>query len=164
MTHRLRPPSISLMLAHPAHLLALGFGTGLSPIAPGTFGTLAAVPLYFLLAEWMDPAWILALCVILFLVGIWACDRTGHALGVADHGAINWDEIVAFLAVLVFVPPGWAWQLGAFAVFRAFDIAKPPPIRYFERTIKGGYGVMFDDLIAAFYTLLVLAVARQWLG
>ena len=152
------------MLAHPAHLLALGFGTGLSPIAPGTFGTLVAIPLYFLLAEWMDPAWILALCVILFLVGIWACDRTGHALGVADHGAINWDEIVAFLAVLVFVPPGWAWQLGAFVVFRAFDIAKPPPIRYFERTIKGGYGVMFDDLIAAFYTLLVLAVARQLIG
>ena len=87
-------------------------------------------------------------------------DATGRALGVADHGAMVWDEVVAFALVLVFTPDGWLWQAGAFLLFRLFDILKPPPIHYFDRRLKSGFGVMFDDLLAAFYTLLVLALIK----
>ena len=87
--------------------------------------------------------------------------QTGRALGVPDHGAIVWDEIVAFMLVLFFTPPGYVWQACAFLLFRLFDILKPPPIRYFDRKLKNGFGVMFDDMLAAFYTLLALAVARM---
>ncbi len=96
-----------------------------------------------------------------FVLGVWACGRTGRDLGVPDHGAMNWDEVVAFLAVLLFAPAGGWWTLGAFAAFRFFDMAKPPPIRRVERALAGGLGVMADDAIAAFYTLLVLAVAQR---
>ena len=89
-----------------------------------------------------------------------ACGATGRALGVADHGAMVWDEVVAFALVLVFTPDGWLWQAGAFLLFRLFDILKPPPIHYFDRRLKSGFGVMFDDLLAAFYTLLVLALIK----
>ena len=95
---------------------------------------------------------------------MWACGKTGRALGVADDGAMVWDEIVAFMLVLVFTPALWQWQAGAFALFRLFDIVKPPPIRYFDRRLKNGFGVMFDDVLAAFYTLLVLAAARIVMG
>jgi phosphatidylglycerophosphatase A len=96
----------------------------------------------------------------LFALGVWACDVTGRALGDADHGAMVWDETVAFLLVLFFTPVYSYWQAFAFLLFRLFDIAKPQPIRYYERTVKGGLGVMIDDIVAAFYTLLVLAAAR----
>ncbi len=92
---------------------------------------------------------------------IWACGRTGRDLGVSDHGSMNWDEVVAFLLVLLLTPEGLGWQLSAFVLFRFFDVVKPPPIDYFDRTLKGGFGVMFDDLLAAFYALLAMAVARQ---
>lgn len=154
-------PSAAFLLSHPAHFIALGFGTGLAPFAPGTIGTLLAFPLYALLARWLSPVGVLALLPGLFAVGVWACGRTGRALGVADHSSMNWDEIVAFLLVLVFTPPGLVWQAAAFGAFRFFDILKPPPIRYIDRTVKGGFGVMVDDLLAAFYALLVLAAARM---
>jgi phosphatidylglycerophosphatase A len=157
-------PTVALLLAHPAHFIALGFGTGLAPVGPGTVGTLLAIPLYSVLARWLGPIGVLGLVPALFALGAWACGRTGRALGAADHPGMNWDEIVAFLLVLVFVPPGLAWQAAAFFAFRLFDIAKPPPIRYFDRTLKGGFGVMFDDLLAAFYTLLALAVAKMLAG
>jgi len=95
-----------------------------------------------------------------FALGIWACARTGESLGVADPGAIVWDEVVAFMLVLFFTPAGYLWQGAAFLLFRFFDIVKPPPIRYFDRRLKSGFGVMFDDLLAAFYTLLVLALIK----
>jgi phosphatidylglycerophosphatase A len=101
---------------------------------------------------------------VLFLLGIWACEVTGRHLGVADHGAMVWDEIAAFLAVLAVVPGEPAWQAAAFILFRLFDIAKPPPIRYFERRYRGGFGVMFDDLLAAGYTALVLAAFKRALA
>ncbi len=157
-------PSAAFLLSHPAHFIALGFGTGLSPAAPGTIGTLLAFPVYVVLERWLDPAGILALLPALFALGVWACGRTGRALGAADHSGMNWDEIVAFLLVLVFTPPGPAWQAAAFFAFRLFDIAKPPPIRYVDRTVKGGFGVMLDDLLAALYTLILLAVAKLVLG
>ena len=95
------------------------------------------------------------------MIGVWACGVTGRDLGVADHGSMVWDEVVAFLLVLAIVPRELAWQAAAFVVFRAFDIAKPPPIRQLERRYGGGFGVMFDDLLAAGYTLLVLAAAQR---
>jgi phosphatidylglycerophosphatase A len=100
----------------------------------------------------------------LFALGIWACALTGEHLGVHDHGAMVWDEIVAFLLVLAIVPAGLAWQAAAFALFRFFDIVKPAPIRWLERRYRGGFGVMLDDLVAAGYALLVLAVVKRiWL-
>jgi len=157
-------PGVGFLLAHPAHFIALGFGTGLSPLAPGTVGTLLAFPLYAVLAYWFAPEWVGAAIAAFFLIGIWACGRTGRDLGVADHGGMNWDEIVAFLAVLVFTPAGLAWYACAFAAFRFFDIAKPPPIRRIDRAVKGGFGVMLDDLVAGFYAVLAIAVAKRLLA
>ena len=154
-------PNAAFLLSHPAHFIALGFGTGLSPFAPGTVGTLLAIPLYAALALWFGDAMILGAAGLLFFLGWWSCSRTGQDLGVTDHGGMNIDEIAAFLAVLVFTPTGLPWLVFAFVVFRFFDIVKPPPIRYFERVVPGGLGVMFDDLLAAGYTLLTLAIAYR---
>ena len=152
------------MLRHPAHIVALGFGAGLAPFAPGTFGTLVAIPIHWYLAPRVGAAVFLGILAALFLVGIWACARTGRALGVADHPAMVWDETVAFLAVLFFTPVELIWQAGAFLLFRLFDILKPPPIRHFDRTIKNGFGVMLDDALAAFYTVLALAIVKAFIN
>ncbi len=149
------------MLGHPAHFFALGAGTGLVRGAPGTAGTLLAFPLYAVLVSYCTMPQQLALLAFAFVFGIWVCARTANDLGVADPGAIVWDEIAAFMLVLFFTPVGYAWQAFAFLLFRFFDIVKPPPIRYFDRKWKSGFGVMFDDLLAAFYTLIVLAIARS---
>ncbi len=152
------------MLRHPAHFIAFGGGVGLVPVAPGTFGTLLALPLYWLAAPRFETPVFLLLTAGLFALGVWACDVTGRAVEAADHRGMVWDEVVAFLLVLVFAPAAPWWQLAAFLLFRFFDILKPPPIRYYDRTFKSGFGVMLDDLVAAFYTLLVLAVAMRMLG
>jgi phosphatidylglycerophosphatase A len=161
-------PSARFLVEHPAHFVALGFGTGLAPIAPGTVGTLLAFPIFLALDAALGPldgwparAAFLGMLAVFFALGVWACGRTGRDLGVADHGCMNWDEVVAFLLVLLLTPEGVAWQAVAFFLFRFFDVVKPPPIRHFDRTLKGGFGVMFDDVLAAFYALLVLAAARQ---
>ena len=154
-------PSPRFAASHPAHLLAFGFGAGLSPWAPGTAGTLLAWPLGWYLAGAVSPAVELTILAALFLLGVWACGVTGRHLGVADHGGMVWDEVVAFLLVLAVLPRSLAWQAAGFALFRFFDIAKPPPIRQFERRFHGGFGVMFDDLLAAGYTLLLLAIAKR---
>jgi phosphatidylglycerophosphatase A len=150
--------------AHPAHVIAFGFGAGLAPAAPGTAGTLAAWPLCWALGAVISPAGLVALAAALFALGVWACGVTGRRLGVADHGAMVWDEMVAFLLVLAVLPRALDWQAAAFVLFRAFDIAKPWPIRELEKRFRGGFGVMFDDLIAAGYTLLVLAALQRVLG
>jgi phosphatidylglycerophosphatase A len=132
------------------------------PAAPGTCGTLLAFALYW-------PMRSLGVCAFLgvtagfFLLGVWACGVTGRALGAHDHAGMVWDETVAFLLVLFFTPVTLPWQAAAFLLFRFFDILKPPPIRHCERRLRGGFGVMLDDLVAAFYTLLVLAVAARLL-
>ena len=153
-------PDLRFVYAHPAHGIAFAGGVGLAPFAPGTFGTLLAFPMFALLTAYGDTVTQLIVFIIFFGLGSWACQITGRALGVADHGGMVWDETVAFLLVLIFTPTGFLWQAAAFALFRLFDIVKPPPIRHFDRTLKNGFGVMFDDLLAAGYTLLVLALAK----
>lgn len=150
------------MCQHPAHWLSFGFGSGLAPVAPGTFGTLAAFPLYWLLASWTHGAAYLAVVAVLLLVGLPACDRTCRAMCMHDPGAIVWDEIVAFLLVLFFVPSRPAWMLLAFGLFRLFDAAKPFPIHLADRHIKGAFGIMFDDLLAAGYAVLAFKII-YWL-
>ena len=154
-------PTAGFVYSHPAHFVALGFGTGLSPFAPGTVGTLLAFPLYALLSEQFAPFEVFILICAFFVLGVWACARTGEALGIADHTSMNWDEVVAFMLVLMLTPSGLAWQAFAFFAFRVFDVVKPQPIRPFDRTLKGGFGVMFDDIVAAFYTLLLMAVVAR---
>jgi phosphatidylglycerophosphatase A len=154
-------PSWRFVLSRPAHFIAFGFGAGLAPVAPGTLGTLLALPLYWLVQPRVEPLEFLVVLAVLFGLGVWACEMTGRALGVHDHGGMVWDETVAFLLVLFFTPAETAWQAAAFALFRAFDILKPPPIRYYDRTLKSGFGAMFDDLVAALYTLIIVAVARM---
>jgi phosphatidylglycerophosphatase A len=153
-------PSWRFLLSRPAHLIAFGFGAGLVPVAPGTFGTLLAFPLFWLLKPEVGPVEFVLVVAVLFGLGVWACDVTGRAIGVADHGGMVWDETVAFLLVLFFVPVALHWQAAAFLLFRLFDILKPQPIRYYDRTFKSGFGVMLDDIVAAFYTLIVLAIAK----
>jgi phosphatidylglycerophosphatase A len=156
-------PDLKLLFAHPAHLIAFGFGSGLAPKAPGTVGTLLGWPLVWLItAAASDLLNQLALLIASFLLGVWACGQTGRALGVADHGGMVWDEIVAFALVLLFTPPGWIWAGIAFLFFRFFDIVKPWPIRLADRRLKNGFGVMFDDLLAAGYALAVIK-GLQWL-
>lgn len=152
------------MLSHPAHLISFGFGAGLAPWLPGTAGTLLALPLFWAIAPRLGPAAFLSLWVALFALGVWACGKSGRALGIPDYGGFVWDEICAFLLVLFFTPDGPGWQAFAFAIFRCLDIVKPPPIRYYETRFKGGFGVMFDDLLAAFYTLFALAVWKHLAG
>ena len=157
-------PDIRFMLRHPAHVIALGLGTGLAPVAPGTAGTLLAFPIHIGLAQFLPTIAHVIAIVLLFLLGVWACRVTGRAMGIADHSGMVWDEVVAMLIILMLVPEGAWWWLAAFLLFRVFDVLKPPPIRYFDQTIKGGFGVMFDDILAALYTLLVLAIYQRFFG
>jgi len=156
--------SWGFVFQHPAHAIAFGLGVGLVPKAPGTAGTLLAFPLYWALVPGIGPYAFLGAIAVLFLIGVWASAHTGHALGKADHGGIVCDEVVAFLLVLFFTPAQPLWQAGAFLLFRLFDILKPPPIRHFDRSIRNGAGVMLDDLLAAFYTLLCLAAWKFTFG
>lgn len=151
-------PTLSFMLHHPAHFVALGFGAGLAPVAPGTFGTLVAIPIALLLERYAGDAGFAAAIVVLFAIGAWASGVTGRALGVPDHGSIVIDEVVAFLLVLFFTGLAPLRVALAFALFRLFDITKPPPVRQVDAAMKNGLGVMLDDLVAAGYALLVFAV------
>lgn len=159
-------PTWRFVLSHPAHFLSFGFGSGLSPVAPGTMGTLVAFPLYAYLKSWFGQSdfFFLVFIAQLFLLGIWLCGKTGRAIGEDDHSGIVFDEIVAFLLVLFFTPEGFFWQAGAFLLFRFFDVLKPPPIAYYDRMLHGGFGVMFDDLLAAFYALICLALFKSFMG
>lgn len=157
-------PSPRFLFAHPAHFVALGFGAGLSPIAPGTVGTLLALPLSALLRAFTNDLGYLLGVGASFLLGVWAAQRTGRDLGVADHGAIVWDEVVAFLLVLFFVADDPLRVALAFLLFRFFDIVKLPPARLIDREWHHGFGVMADDLVAAFYALIVLALLQRVFG
>ena len=151
-------PDFRFLASHPAHFLALGFGSGLAPVAPGTFGTLVAWALYALLALALPPVAIAFLAIPLFFVGVWACGVTARDLGVQDHRAIVWDEIVAFLPLAAIASAAWWLQLVAFGLFRLFDIWKPYPIGLVDRNVKGGMGVMLDDLMAGAYAYVAFIV------
>lgn len=149
-------PDLKLLLSHPAHYCSLGFGSGLFPKAPGTAGSLLAIPLFLLVPAPASLAQALFIIALLFAFGVWCCDATGKALGVSDHSAIVWDEMVAMWLILSLVPLTFIWITAAFLLFRLFDIWKPFPIRQCDARLKGGFGVMFDDLLAAIYALAVL--------
>ncbi len=154
-------PDVAFLLRRPAHFIAMGFGSGLARRAPGTCGTLIGLPMFALLMQIPEP-FHLPVIALLFLIGVSVCASTGQALGIPDHGSMVWDEIVAMLLVLEFTPNGWIWWLLAFGLFRLFDIWKPVPIRQFDARLKGGFGVMFDDLLAALYAIAAMKVL-QWL-
>ena len=140
---------------NPIHFCAFGFGSGLAPFAPGTFGTLVAVPIYFLMSSLPLMTYI-ALTVVLFVVGVWLCQVTARDMGVHDDGGIVWDEIVGYLITMIAVPSGWIWVVIGFVLFRIFDITKPWPIRQVDRQMGGGLGIMLDDVLAALYAWLVI--------
>jgi phosphatidylglycerophosphatase A len=160
LANKLPHPTFKLLTSHPAHFFALGFGSGLAKKAPGTFGTVVGLPLFWLIHTYAFTTQ-LALITLLFLVGIYFCEKTGKALGVSDHGSIVWDEIVAIMLVLTFTINLWQWWLVAFLLFRLFDIWKPFPIHQCDAKVKGGLGVMLDDLLAAIYAILSLK-ALEW--
>ncbi len=153
-------PSLKFLFAHPAHFLAFGCGSGLAPWAPGTFGTLFAWLSFNLFQPHFSDFELLGLFTAAYVLGIWVIDKTGKAIGDPDHGSIVWDEIVPFWLVLLMTPETFLWQAAAFALFRLFDISKPQPARYFDEHVKNGFGVMADDLVAAGYTLLCLALLK----
>jgi phosphatidylglycerophosphatase A len=150
------------LLANPIHFLAFGFGFGLAPRAPGTLGTLPALPLYWWIKNW-PLAWYILLVLALFLVGVWACQVTARDLGIKDPSCVVWDEFVGFLVTMVVAPSGWGWLLGGFILFRLFDIWKPWPIRVLDRRVSGGLGIMLDDVVAGIFAAFVLA-SFQWMG
>lgn len=146
------------ILLNPVHCLAFGLGSGLSPKAPGTAGTLVAIPIYCALSylPWMFYLGVLAAA---FAVGVYLCGKTAKDLGVHDHPGIVWDEFVGFWITMIAVPAGWVWILSGFVLFRLFDIWKPWPIRWADRKVEGGMGIMLDDVLAGAYAFLVLQVA-----
>ena len=161
----MNPPATERQVAFGsvAGFLAYGFGSGLAPVAPGTFGTLAAVPFALALKPLPLPGYLLLLAG-LFLLGVWACGRASDRLGRHDPGGIVWDEMVAYWLTVLLVPTHWAWLAGAFVAFRFFDILKPWPIRAVERRFGGGLGIMLDDIVAAFYAMLVLQAVAYGLA
>lgn len=144
-------------LGNPVHLLALGFGSGLSPWAPGTMGTVAAIPIWWLLSQ-LPLAGYLAATALACVIGIWICERAANDFGVHDHPAIVWDEIAGFLITMILAPTGLLWVLVGFVLFRAFDIIKPWPIGWVDRHVGGGFGIMIDDVIAGVYAACVLQI------
>jgi phosphatidylglycerophosphatase A len=154
-------PTAHFLVQHPAHFIALGGGAGLVRHAPGTVGTLVAFPLAWLLRTFTgDSGFVIAICAA-FAGGIWAAQVTGKALGVPDHRGIVIDEIAAFLVVLFLVGADPRREVLGFVLFRTFDILKPPPIRALDASLKNGVGVMLDDVLAAAYTLIVMAVGQR---
>ncbi len=152
-----RPEKIParVVFSSPIHWLAFGFGSGLAPVAPGTFGTLVGIPFFIVMAGLPLPLF-LALTLLLFVVGVWICDRSSAALGVHDHPGIVWDEIVGYLVTMIAAPLQWQWVLIGFLLFRLFDILKPWPIRWLDRRVAGGFGIMVDDLLAGIFALAIM--------
>lgn len=142
-------------LKNPVNFITLGFGSGLSKYAPGTMGTLVAVPIYLLLQP-LPLLYYIAIAVGVSLVGIWLCDYTAKRLGVHDHPGIVWDEIAGYLLTMVAAPAGWQWIVLGFCLFRLFDIWKPWPIKVIDHKVGGGFGIMLDDIVAALFAWGIL--------
>lgn len=165
VAHPIRPTA-AFMLRHPAHAIALGFGSGLSPKAPGTVGSLWGWASWLLIQNNLSLTAQAALILVSLVIGWWACTLTARHMGVSDPGSIVWDEIVAmWLILFLLMPAGFMAQLSAFFLFRFFDAVKPGPVAWADRLFKGfgwrgGWGILFDDLVAALCTLMVLALWR----
>ncbi|MDM0115589.1 phosphatidylglycerophosphatase A [Variovorax sp. J22R133] len=169
-------PTVRFLLSHPAHFIALGWGSGLSPFAPGTVGTLWAWVAFLVMQRWFSAATIGWIILASLPIGWWACTVAARNMRVADPGSIVWDEVVAFWIILWLVTPASLLaQIVAFALFRYFDAAKPGPVRWADGLFKqrgatpdtmrwsaAGFGILFDDLVAAFCTVLVIALWRAW--
>jgi len=158
------PVKAGVVFSDPVHFLAFGFGSGLAPQAPGTFGSVVGVLLaYFMLA--LSPVVYLAVTGVLFLAGVWICGASSRKLGVHDHGGIVWDEIVGIMITFIMIPSGWYWLLLGFLLFRVFDIIKPWPIKVLDQKVHGGFGIMIDDVLAGAFALfgvqLVVLVVKQ---
>ena len=151
-----------LNLANPIHLLAFGFGSGVGPKAPGTWGTLAAVPIFLLLQDLSLLAY-LGVTLVVTLVGVWLCDVTAKDLGVHDHPGIVWDEIAGYLITMIAAPSGWLWWVIGFVLFRIFDILKPWPIHVIDKGVDGGLGIMLDDVLAGLMALACLQLLAYFI-
>jgi phosphatidylglycerophosphatase A len=172
----LRRPTLRFLLSHPAHFIALGCGAGLAPRAPGTVGTLWAWAGFVVLQRWLPPAALGWIILASLPLGWWACTVTARHMAIADPGSIVWDEVIGFWLVLWLVMPAGLWaQLAAFALFRVFDAVKPGPVAWADQLFKqrgatpagfswraAGFGILFDDLVAAFCTLVAIALVRAW--
>ena len=156
------PPLPAGFLRHPAHFTAFGFGAGAIPVAPGTWGTLAAVP-FCLLLEMLSPLAYSVFLVAACVVGVWLCGTAARSLGVDDHPGIVWDEMVGYWIAVAAVPPQWSWWLAAFVLFRLFDIWKPWPVGWADKNLKGGLGVMTDDMIAGLMAGAGVVAVRYFL-
>ena len=157
------PIPVNLLFKHPVLILATGFGSGLAPKAPGTFGTLAAIPIY-VMVSYFDSMTYWITFLILFLIGILICNRATEILKVHDHPSIVWDEIVGYLITMYSLPQNWTLIIAGFLVFRFFDILKPWPIKMLDKTVKGGFGIMLDDVVAGVSANLVLQIGIFVLG
>ncbi len=152
------PQQREINWTNPLHLLACGLGSGAVPRAPGTFGTIAVIPLYLLMQP-LAPLHYLLIVAIMSLFGVWICHAVAEDLGVHDHPGIVWDEWVGFLITMWLAPSGWGWLLAGFVLFRLFDIVKPWPINLLDRHIPGGWGIMLDDILAGIYAFALIQLA-----
>lgn len=157
------PGAARKLLTHPAGWIATGFGSGLAPVAPGTFGSLAALIPWLALRELPLPYYVLALLVA-FALGVWACQWTIRRLGVEDPGLVVWDEFVGLWIALIALPDRWYFVVAGFVLFRFFDIVKPWPVRWADRHVKGGFGTMLDDAFAGLYVLACVQALAWWVG
>tara|TARA_R110002050_G_scaffold44736_3_gene106406 strand:+ start:153 stop:626 length:474 start_codon:yes stop_codon:yes gene_type:complete len=148
-------PKVNFDLKQPIQFLALGFGSGLAPKAPGTFGTLAAIPPFLLLSMLTPIAYVLAV-VIVCIVGIYICGKAADDVGVHDHPAIVWDEFAGYFITMIMVPISWQSIVVGFVLFRIFDILKPWPISFIDKKISGGLGIMLDDILAGVFSLIIM--------
>lgn len=148
---------------NPVHFLAFGLGSGAAPWAPGTVGTAAAVIPYLLWIQFLSPVWFIGLLLVTFIIGVWLCERTSEDLGVHDHSGIVWDEFVGYWLTMFLAPQGWEWALVGFVLFRFFDVLKPWPVKWADRRVAGGFGIMVDDVLAGVYAWLGMQVLiRLW--
>lgn len=145
---------------NPVHLVACGLGSGAAPYAPGTFGTAAAIPLFLVLQPLLLWQYV-GITLALFIFGVWVCDVTARDFGVHDHSGIVWDEVVGYLITMTAVPAQWQWLLLGFLVFRFFDVLKPWPIRWLDRRVGGGFGIMIDDVLAGLFSLACMQLALR---
>ncbi|GAB2196375.1 phosphatidylglycerophosphatase A family protein [Sessilibacter sp. MAH4] len=153
-------PNFKDICRSPSLFLAFGLGSGLAPKAPGTFGTLAAIPFYWLFAD-LPLAIYLSIIVFTSVIGVWICQAGSDYLDVHDHPSIVWDEFVGYWITMIAAPSGWAWIVAGFVIFRIFDILKPWPISWADKNTKGGLGIMTDDILAGIFSWITLQLLAQ---